>query len=116
MISTYIDVTSEFNANNAKVLDISGWDYIILQFVAPTGTISVTASNDSGDVQGALDGNPATATNFTAVQVTKLADGTAVTSIAAAGLYKVGVTGRFLKFGGASAAATKVIVQLAKIS
>lgn len=116
MISTYLDVTSDFNTNNAKVIDVSGWDWIVAQFVAPSGTINITASNDSGDITGAIDGNPATAANFTAVQMTKLADGTAVTSIAAAGLYKVGVTGRFLKFGGTSAAATKVVVQLAKIS
>jgi hypothetical protein len=116
MISTYIDVTADFNTNNGKVIDISGWDWVVAQFVTPSGTISITASNDSGDVTGAIDGNPATATNFNTVQATKLADGTSVTSVAASGLYRVGVVGRFLKFGGASAAATKVIVQLAKIS
>jgi hypothetical protein len=116
MVSVYIDKTAELNANNATVIDVSGWDYAIVQFVAPSGTISITASNDSGDIEGSIDGNPVTATNFTTVQATKLADGTAVTSVAAAGLYRVGVVGRFLKFGGASAAATKVIIQLAKIS
>lgn len=115
MTSTYIDITSDFNANNGKVISVSGWDYIVAHFINPSGTINITATNDAGDIQGSLDGNAATATNFATVQATKLADGTSVTSVASAGLYKFGVTARFLKFGGASAAATKVVVLLSKI-
>ena len=116
MICTYSDVTSDFNQNNTKVIDTSGYDYALIQFVAPTGTIALTGTLDAGDVTGAIDGNAQTATNFTTIQATKLADGTAVTTVAAAGMYKFSLTGRFLKFGGVSAAATKVIVQLAKIN
>ena len=35
------DVTVEFNANNGYVADASNWDYLIWQFVTPSGTISI---------------------------------------------------------------------------
>jgi len=116
MIASYSDYTIQFNADNGIVIDMSGWDYLVAQFVAPTGTIAITGTNDSGAVEGAIDGNARTATNFTAIQATKLLDGSAVTTVAAAGLYKLTVTGRYIKFGGAAAAATKLLVQFAKIS
>ena len=102
--------------SNAFVIDVSNYDYVVAQFVTPTGTISITSTNDSGDEEGVTDGNAATATNFTAVYATKLSTNTAVTAVDAAGLYKVNVAGRYLKFGGTSAAADKIIVMLAKIS
>ena len=113
MVATYIQPVF---VSNAFVIDVSNWDYVVAQFVSPSGTISITATNDSGDVEGITDGGPATATNFTAIQATKLADGTAVTAVAAAGLYKMNVVGRYIKFSGASASATKIIIMLAKIS
>jgi hypothetical protein len=102
--------------SNAFVIDVSNYDYVVAQFVAPTGTISITSTNDSGDVQGTTDGNYTTAANFTAVYATKLSTNTAVTAVDAAGLYKINVAGRYLKFGGTSAAASKIIIMLAKIS
>lgn len=116
MIASYTDYTTQFNNDNGIVIDMSGWDYIVAQFVAPTGTISISGTNDSGAVEGAIDGNARTATNFTSIQATKLSDGTSVTSVAAAGLFKLNVTGRYVKFGGAAAAATKALIQFAKIS
>lgn len=115
MISNYQDVTGAFNAGNGIVLDMSGWDNVIIMFVGSSGTISVTASNDGGGPAGTTTGGPSTATNFTTVQATKLSDGTDVTTIAAAGQYRVGVVGRYVKFGGAAAAATSVIVEFYKI-
>lgn len=102
-------LTKEFTSN-ALVLDVSGWDYVVVQFVNPSGTISITATNNGGTK---LDAS--TATDFVPVQATKLADGTAVTSVAAAGLYRVNVVGHYLKFGGASAAADAIYVMYAKI-
>jgi hypothetical protein len=109
------DVTGEFNAGNGYTADMSGWDTIVAQFVNPSGTISIAATNDGGAVTGSIEGSGLTAINFQTVQGTKLSDGTAVTSVAAAGLFKVGVVGRYVRFGGASAAATKVIVEFSKI-
>jgi hypothetical protein len=116
MLAQYLDLTAEFNANNRASFEMSNYDYAVIQMVSPSGTIALTATNDSGAEQGVTDGDITTSTNYTTVQATKLADGTAVTSLAAAGLYRIGVVGRYIKFGGASAAATKVLVMLAKIS
>lgn len=109
------DVTAEFNANNAAIIDMSGWDNAVWQFVNPSGTISTVATNDGGGVTGSTDGNSKSALSYQTIQVTKLSDGTAVTAVAAAGLFKNVVVGRYVKFGGASAAADKVIVMLHKI-
>jgi hypothetical protein len=116
MLNTYLDVTEEFNAANGVVIDTSGWDYSVWQFVAPTGTISITATNDGGDLQGTRDGSPTNATNFVTVSATRLSDNTLVTAVAAAGLFKLTGLGRYVRFAGASAAATKVIVQLSQIN
>lgn len=115
MLSNYQDFTIPFNAGNGITIDTSEWDYVIAQFVNPSGTISITTTNDGGAVFGVSQGGPATATNFTAVQATLLTAGTTVTAVAAAGLYKVVVVGQYLRFGGAGATADKVLVRLAKI-
>jgi len=113
MIATYIQPVF---VSNAITIDVSGYDYVVAQFVTPSGTISITSTNDSGDVIGVTDGNANLAANFTTVYASKLSTNTAVTAVDAAGLYKINVAGRYLKFSGASAAATKVIIMLAKIS
>lgn len=110
MINQVLDVTAEFNANDAVVLDLSLWETVTVQAVNPSGTIDITATNDAGAVTGETDGGAADAANFTTVQATKLADGTAVTAIAAAGLYKLTVAWKFLKIGGASAEADKLLI------
>jgi len=110
------DVTAEFNANNGYVADASNWDYLIWQFVTPTGTISITSTNDAGSVTGSFDGNSLTATNFATVSATVLNGGTLATSVTTAGLYRTQHVGQFVKFGGASAAAAKVIIQFHKFS
>ena len=115
MLSSYQDFTTAFNLNNGVVIDTSEWDYVIVQFVNPSGTINIQTTNDGGAVIGTSNGSAAASTNYTAVQATLLTAGTTVTAVAAAGLYKVGVVGQYLKFAGASAAADKVLVRLAKI-
>ena len=116
MVNTYLDLTSQLNTSNAAVVEVGNWDYAVIQAVSPTGTLSITATLDSGAVQGSTDGNWETSINYAAVQATRLSDGSSVTTIAATGLYRVPVVGRYLKIGGASAAATKLLVMLAKIS
>lgn len=115
MVATYLDVTDAFNADNGYVQDVSGWDYAVWQFVNPSGTIDIKATNDGRAVEGRTDGNSSLATNFQTVQATLLTDGTSVTSVSAAGLYKTTVVGRYVKFGGSGATADAVIIQLAKI-
>ncbi len=116
MLAQYLDVTASFNSSNGVKIEMSNYDYCVVQFVSPSGTINITASNDSGAVEGTTDGNVTLSTNYQTVQATRLADGTSVTAVAAAGLYRLGVVGRYVQFAGASAAATKVLVMLAKIS
>ena len=112
------EVTAEFNRDNGYVADTSGWDYTIWQFITPAGTINITATNDSGAITGSIDGNSLTATNFLTVSATALNGLTSTTSVTAAvsALFRVGNVGEFVKFGGASASATKVIIQYHKIS
>lgn len=110
MVSKILDVTTEFNANNGVKLDLSLYESATFSFVTPTGTISITGSNDAGAIEGVTDGNALTSTNYTAIQAINLGTGSAVTSVVAAGNYKVTIGPKFIQFGGASAAATKVLV------
>jgi len=114
MTSEFTDLTGVFNTQNGVTLDVSLWQEVTMQFVNPSGTINITGTNDGGAVTGTSFGGASTATNFTSIQATKLADGTAVTTIAAAGLFKVTRGCKYIKFGGASAAADKVIVFYSK--
>lgn len=114
-VATTLDVTESFNADNAFVQDMSGWDYAVVQLVAPSGTVNFTATNDGGAVQSVTDGNSSLAINFTAVQGVNLATGAAGTSLAAAGLMKFNVVGRYLQLAGVGITATKVLIYLHKI-
>lgn len=115
-LSLVRDVTSSFNANNGYVADMSGWDYMIWQFVTPSGTISITSSNDGNEITGSTLPNATTVLNLQATSATLLTDNSTVTSVSAAGLYRVGYCGRFVSFAGASAAAAKVLIHFYKIS
>lgn len=112
MTSEISDVTIPFNKDNAFVLDVSLWENVTVQFVSPSGTINITGTNDGLGSTDPLTkfGTASTAANFTAIQATNLATGAATTSVAAAGLYRIVVGCKYIKFGGASAAATKVLV------
>lgn len=116
------DVTAEFNANNGYTIDLSNWDYATWQFVGPSGTISITATNDNGEpassAASTFSGNSLTAGNFQTAIAQQLSQTTItyVSSIIAAGLYRIDHIANFVKFGGASAAATRVIIHFHKIS
>ena len=114
MLSRILDVTADFNTNNGVKLNLSEWETATFQFVTPTGTISITGSNDGNEITGSTNPNAYASINFTAIQATNLATGLAVTSVAASGLYKITVSCQYIQFGGASAAAAKVLVFLNK--
>ncbi len=115
MISQVLDLTVDFNANNLVQLDIGGWQTCSIQAVGPSGTITIQGSNDGGEVTGSVSESPTTAINFGIIQATKLSDGTSVTAIAAAGVFAINVINcKYLSIGGASAAATKLLVFLTK--
>jgi hypothetical protein len=111
MLQYYQDLTSDFNANNKIQIDVGMWQNVTVHFSGSiSGTVNVTGTNDAGAVAGVSDGNPVSAANFTAIQATNLADGTAATSISSAGNYKITVGTRFIKVGGASAATTGNVI------
>lgn len=116
-LSTILDLTTDFNNDSLAQIDISGWDWIIVQVVgSPSGAIAFKHSNDAGAVEGALIGNALTAINFVAVQMTDLSSGTGVTTTSGAGLFRAGVIGRFFSLSGTSiTGVTKILVHLSKI-
>lgn len=115
MVNRTQDVTLLFNSTGVYNMDVGEWDYIIVQLVGPTGTVTFNASNDGGGVTGETDGNATSAINFTAVQATSLATGTAATTTAAAGMFKIQVPGKYLQLSSPGQTATKVLVYCAKI-
>ena len=110
------DVTQEFNQDGFYIADASNWDYLIWQFVNPSGGIEIKATNDSGAIQGVTDGFALTSTNYTTVQATYLGDGSSVTAVSGDGLYRVNQTGQFVKFGEDGGTADKVIIRYHKFS
>lgn len=117
MTSTVFDASANFQAGGTGLqnIDLSGWDYCVVQLVGPSGTINFLSSNDDGSVTGQIQGGPLTAINFTAVQGTNLATGAAATSGGVAGLWKFSGIGRFLQLSGSGITATKILVYLSKI-
>lgn len=116
MITENIDYTTEFNANSKLNLDMSGWDYAVVQIQTPSGAISFNGTNDSGAITGVSDGNARTATNWQAVQGINTATGTGATSTSGNGIFKFTYPSRFLQFIGSSVTVTKIIVSFTQIN
>lgn len=121
MIAKHIDKTNEFNQGTANtagalILDVSGWDYVIVHLINMAATVNFFGSNDGGAVQAETEGNPVSATNFVAIQGTNLGTGTAGTSGATNTIYKFSSVARYLQLVGTASASCKVLVYFAKIS
>lgn len=115
MISQYLDLTNDLNANSGVIIDIGEWDWVVVQLVSPSGTVTFNTTNDSGAVQAVSDGNAASADNFIAVQGTNLNSGAAVTTLAVSGIVRFAVIGKYLQLTGTTLTATKLLVKLSKI-
>jgi hypothetical protein len=87
-ISRPLDLTSKYKQNIYNIcLDMSGWDRTTIQAVAPlAGPISIYGTNDGGGVQGV-----------------NLATGTAGTTIATAGNYKIDINTKYIRLAGGGA-------------
>lgn len=84
------DLTTTFNSVYQINRDVSGWDKLTVQVSgAMLGTAYIYGTIDSGASQGVNQGNAALAINYTPIQATNLATGSAVTSITSAGMYTV---------------------------
>ena len=116
-LSQIVDVSQAFVTGGPSTIniDLSGWDSATIQLVSPSGAINFLGSNDSGSITGAVEGNPTTAINFTALEATNLATNAVATSGAASGLWKLVGLPKFLQLSGTTITATKVLVYLSKI-
>lgn len=99
-ISTVVDATASFNANNNFYQDLSGWDSAVVQFVGTSGTISFSTTNDDGSITGQLSPAPEVPINWVTVLGVNLTTKTDVSSIAAAGIVEFGIIGKYLLLQG----------------
>lgn len=122
-VQIVLDVTNEFNLGSESgflglvKLDTGGYDYAVVQFVSPTGTITFKHTNDSGDIQGVSDGSAISSTNSQLVQGVNLATGASATSTGASSLFRFESNGRYLWLDGSATpvTVTKLLVRLYKI-
>jgi len=84
------DLTTPFNSVYQINRDVAGWDKMTVQVVAPIyGALYIYGTLDAGEQQQNTQGNATLAINYTPIQATNLATGTAVATITAAGMYAV---------------------------
>jgi len=115
MISKLIDVTTEFNANAKVQLDIGGWDYLVAQFVSPTGTVTFKATNDGGAVLGLSPGDAESAINWNVIQGLNLAANTSAVNTNATSMFKFNVVGKFIQFESVGQTVGKLLINYSKI-
>lgn len=99
-ISTVVDATDSFNANNNFYQDLSGWDSAVVQFVGTSGTVSFSTTNDDGSITAQLSPAPEVPINWVSVLGVNLTTKTDVSSIAAAGIVEFGIIGKYLLLQG----------------
>lgn len=113
MVSYYKDWTTEYALAKNLKLDISGWDWVTVQFeTIATAAINFNTTNDGGEINGVRDGSPDNSTGYQPVQGTNLATGTASTATAAAGsfIYRFERIGRYLQLTSATGTVSKLII------
>ena len=101
-ISTLVDATDSFNANNNFYQDLAGWDSAIVQFVGTSGTISFSTTNDDASTTGQLLPAPEVPINWVTVLGVNLTTKADVSSIAAAGIVQFGIIGKYLLLQGSA--------------
>lgn len=96
---------SDINSVYKITLDMSGWDKTTIQVQAPlAGQLYVYGTNDGGQTDYSM-ANAQLAQNFQPIQAVHLATGSAVSSIIAAGTYKVDINNQYLRLQGSPAGA-----------
>jgi|SRR6185312_3907976 len=115
MISQTIDATGSFNALGKYNIDLSGWDYAVVNIITPGGTVNFNGTNDANAKTGISDGSAWSAINWQPEALTNVATGTSVVSTAATGNFKLNVGARFLQLV-SSSTASKVIIYLTRIT
>ena len=105
-ISTVVDATDSFNANNNFYQDLSGWDSAVVQFVGTSGTVSFSTTNDNGSITGQLLPAPEVPLNWVSVAGVNLTSKADITSIAASGIVAFGIIGNYLLLQGSTTTTT----------
>lgn len=118
MLAQYLDLTDEFNANSVAYIELSNYDYAVVQIVAPSDVVYFLSTLDSGAVQGETDGDISTSTNYTSVGCVDLVTQNYVNQSGSSFLGRFDVTGRYLKIDGTDneVVLSKLLVMLTKIS
>lgn len=101
------ELTRKYKQNIYHIeLDVSGYDKVTFQVIAPLASaIYVYGTLNDGMSRGSLyppnnNYNAKNALDWSLIQATNLATGSAVSSIASAGLYTVTVNTPYIKLGG----------------
>lgn len=116
MISTIpIDYTAQFNVDKKIQLDVSGWDYVLAQFVTPSGTVTFKTTLDGGAVEGVGQGDAKSATNWLNAQGLNTATNTSAVSTTTSTIFKFNVVGKFLQFESVGQTVAKLLVYYSKI-
>jgi hypothetical protein len=127
MLAQYLDLTDQFrllNAGDSITIDVSNYDYTIIQSVNALSPILISATLDGNAITGVSDGNATTAGNhvvypnsFVYVQG-KLSDGSIGSGLVGTQSIKYGVVGRYINIesGGSAPQVDKLLVMLSKIS
>jgi hypothetical protein len=127
MLAQYLDLTDQFrllNTGDSITIDVSNYDYTIIQSVNALSPILISATLDGNAITGVSDGNATTAGNhvvypnsFVYVQG-KLSDGSIGSGLVGTQSIKYGVVGRYINIesGGSAPQVDKLLVMLSKIS
>lgn len=120
MLSQYLDISQDLLDNNEAIIDLSNYDYCVLQIAGNTGaSYNYFSTIDSGAIQGVSDGSAVSSINFTSTLSTNLSNNSIENSNSGTdGLWKFNVIGRYLKikFSSGTPNGIKALIMLAKIS
>ncbi len=117
MLQRTLDLSADFAVAQNVRIDVSGWDYVLVQIQTPSAQINFNGTNDAGAVAGVTDGNALSSTNYQPVAGVNTANNAVVTSASANGIFKFNVVSRFLQLVAAGGTTIgRLVVSLTKIS
>lgn len=115
MLAQYLEILqSDRDANNNVTIDVSNYDYCLVQPIGNSVTLSSTING--GAIQGVSDGSAISAGNFANAAGTLITNGTTITNTVPDGeIVRLGVVGRYVRINMGNSV-SKIFVMLAKIS
>lgn len=133
MLAQHLDLTVDFNTESyyttpegdvmvkpagVTYVELSNYDYCLIQVILPSTSVPLQTTLDSGAVQGVTDGNVKMSLNYCDVYGVDVTSATNALVKVATGttIVRIPVVGRYLKIGNTSITAGKVLVTLTKIS